>query len=122
MKQVVFDSSFLMAVVENPTTWFEDIVDRVGKFEPVLPECVRSELEELASGQGKKSRSARASLELASGFTPVSCGKAKVDDEIASMALSRGALAATVDSALLRTLKGVHVKVVTLHSGRVALE
>ena len=122
MQQVLFDSSFLMAVVENPTTWFEDMVDGLGKFEPVIPECVKSELEKLARGQGRKSRWARVSLGLAAGFRTFPCGWANVDDEIMSAALSRGAWVATTDSALMRTLKSAHTRVVTLHRGRVALE
>ncbi|MDG6962113.1 MAG: hypothetical protein JRN71_06690 [Nitrososphaerota archaeon] len=43
LRKVIFDSSFLMAVVERPTTWFEDIVDNIGKFQPVLLDCVRDE-------------------------------------------------------------------------------
>ena len=64
--KVIFDSSFLMAVVERPTTWFEDMVDGIGKFEPVLLDCVRQELDKLAAGQGRRARTARASLDLAS--------------------------------------------------------
>ncbi len=121
MEQVVFDSSFLMAVVENPTTWFEDIVDITGKFQPILPECVKSELVKLAASHGKRSRSARVCLELASRFRQVPCGGATVDDEIVSTALSRRASVATTDATLIKTLKGAHVRVVTLHSGRVAI-
>ncbi len=121
MQQVIFDSSFLMAVVENPTTWFEDIVQKAGKFQPVLPACVRDELEKIASGQGKKSRTARVSLDLASKFAIVPCGKARVDDEIVSAALSNGAMVATTDGDLANSLRAVHLKVITLRSGRVDL-
>jgi len=44
LRKVVFDSSFLMAVVETPTTWYEDIVEKVGKFEPVILDCAKAEL------------------------------------------------------------------------------
>jgi rRNA-processing protein FCF1 len=121
LQKVIFDSSFLMAVVESPTTWFEDIVDSIGRFQPVLLSCVREELERLASGQGRRARSARVALELASKFSALPCGKASVDDEIASLALTKGALVATVDSGLLRSLRASHVRVVTLRRGRVSL-
>ncbi len=111
-----------MAVVERPTTWFEDIVESVGRFQPILPECVKSELEKLAASQGKRSRSARICLELASKFEQVPCGGAKVDDEVLSAALSRNASVATTDAKLRESLRAAHVRVVTLHSGRVALE
>lgn len=121
MQAVIFDSSFLMAVVEKPTTWFEDIVDSVGKFEPVLLDCVRDELSKLASGQGRRSRSARVALDLASKFEASPCGEAKVDDEIVSAALSRGAAVATTDADLAGSLRAAHVKVVSLRTGRVAV-
>ena len=121
MQKVIFDSSFLISVVERPTTWFEDIVDGIGRFQPILLDCVRVELEGLASGQGRRARSARAALELAAKFAVAGCGGASVDAEIESSALTTGALVATTDSELSRSLRGVHVKVVTLRSGRVSL-
>lgn len=110
-----------MALVERPTTWFEDIVDGIGKFQPVIPDCVRRELETLASGPGRKSRTARVSLDLASKFMAIPCGGAHVDDEIVSAAVSRGAVVATVDADLVRVLRTAHVMVISLKSGRVAL-
>jgi rRNA-processing protein FCF1 len=111
-----------MAVAENPTTWFEDIVAGVGKFEPVLLDCVRGELDSLATGEGKKARLARVSLDMASRFNGVPCGKAPVDDEIASAALSYPALVATADSGLAASLRASHVTVISLRKGRVNLE
>ena len=121
MQQVIFDSSFLMAVAEDPTTWFEDIVEKVGRFEPALPACVRAELERFASSNGKRSRTARVALTIASRFSPIPCGRAPVDDEIASAAMSNGAFVATTDAALTRTLIAMKVRVVSLSRGRVAL-
>lgn len=118
---MIFDSSFLMAVVESPTTWFEDIVEKVGRIQPLLPECVGAELEKLAAGQGRKARAARVSLDLAAKFSRIPCGGALVDDEVVSAALSRGAMVATVDSDLAQSLLAAHVKVVSLKTGRVAL-
>jgi rRNA-processing protein FCF1 len=122
LRKVIFDSSFLMAVVERPTTWFEDIVDGVGKFQPVLLDCVRTELEGIASGEGKRSRNARVCLELASKFDAAACGGASVDDEIVSAARSTGALVASVDAELLAALKAAHLQAITLRSGRVSLD
>lgn len=121
MPKVIFDSSFLMAVVERPTTWFEDMVDSVGRFQPVLPDCVRTELEKLAAGEGSRARTARVSLELAVKFANMPCGRARVDDEIVSAALSNGALIATTDGELAKSAKAAHVKVVSLRRGRVAI-
>lgn len=109
-----------MAVAENPTMWFQDIIQSLGSFEPVLPACVRDELEQLARGRGKQGRKARVALELAANFVTTSCGKAAVDDEIVSAALTKGAAIATTDSDLALSAKAAHLRVVSLRSGRVA--
>jgi rRNA-processing protein FCF1 len=108
-----------MAVVERPTTWFEDIVERAGRFEPVMLSCVRSELEKLASREGRKSRAARVALELSSNFTTGPCGKATVDDEIVSAAKTQGSFVATTDAELARVLRASHIRVISLSGGRV---
>lgn len=118
---MIFDSSFLMAVAEKPTTWFEDIVDRVGRFEPVLLECVGEELQRLASGKGRKSGTARVALDLSAQFERVSCGGARVDDEIISAASAEGALVATTDAELARAATAVHLGVISLRKGRVGI-
>ena len=119
--KVIFDSSFLMAVAEHPTTWYEDVVGGVGKFEPLLLDCVRRELEMLALGKGKRARAARVGLAMGSAFRTIPCRMTAVDDEIVSAAISNGAMVATMDAALMSTLRGAHVGVVSLRSGRVAL-
>jgi rRNA-processing protein FCF1 len=109
-----------MAVAENPTTWFQDIIQSLGSFEPILPACVRDELSRLAAGRGKQARKARVALELASNFAITLCGRAAVDDEIVSAALTKGAAIATTDSDLALSAKAAHLRVVFLRSGRVA--
>ncbi len=119
MRRVIFDSSFLMAVAEHPTTWYEDMTAMLGKFQPVILDCVEKELERLSSRQGKKGRLAALALELGIGFPVEPCGGAKVDDEIASAALSDGAAVATVDGELSKTMKALGIRVIGLRSGRV---
>jgi len=109
-----------MAVAENPTTWFQDIVQGLGSFEPILPACVRDELSKMALGRGKRARGARVALELAANFATISCGMAAVDDEIVSAALTKEAAIATTDSDLALSAKAAHLRVVLLRSGRVA--
>ena len=121
MTEVVFDSSFLMAVVERPTTWYEDLVDKVGNFQPVLLDCVSAELQKIASGGGNRSRTARVALDLASAFKRLPCGSARVDDEIVSAAAHGEHLIATTDRELARSANAAHIPVVTLRKGRVAL-
>jgi len=121
LQRVIFDSSFLIAVVAKPTTWFEDIIDNVGNFEPVILDCVRAELEKLAAGEGRKSRDARVGLEMASRFKAEPSGMARVDDEIASAARTTGSLVATSDGALARALRASHIKVISLKQGRVSV-
>ena len=119
---VIFDSSFLMAVSDMPTTWREDITEAIGRFDPVLPDCVIEEMERLASRRPSGSRLARVALELGQKFDRVPCGGARVDDEIASLALEMGAKVATMDSQLAKSLKSLHVGVISLKSGRVFLD
>ena len=110
-----------MAVAEKPTTWFEDIVDLVGSFEPVLLDCVRQELEKIALGEGKKGRLARVSLEMAAKFAGAPCGNGAVDDEIISAAKTQSAFVGTSDSGLSDSLRASRVKVISLRGGRVGL-
>jgi rRNA-processing protein FCF1 len=121
LQRVIFDSSFLMAVAEAHTTWSEDMLEEIGRFEPTLLGCVRTELERIAAGGGRKARNARVALSLASKFTEIPCGRAPVDDEIVSAAMSIGALVATSDAALARTLRATKVKVFSLSQRRVVL-
>ena len=110
-----------MAVVERPTPWYEDIVERIGNFQPVLLDCVGDELQRLASGQGRRSRTARVTLDLASTFKRRSCGSARVDDEIVSAAAGGNHLIATTDRELSRSASAARIRVVTLSRGRVGL-
>jgi rRNA-processing protein FCF1 len=110
-----------MAVAENPTSWFQDIVQSLGSFEPTLPACVGDELSKLAAGRGKRARLARVALDLASKFGTIPCGNADVDDEIMSAAMTEGAVVATTDANLALSLKAAHLKVVSLRSGRAVL-
>src|SRR5437870_9006573 len=110
-----------MAIVENPTTWYEDIVERVGKFEPVILDCAKSELDRLARGESKKARYAKLALELTKEFEVERCGGLTVDDEIASYGKGARAIVATLDAALLTRLRKMRVDAITLRSGRVAV-
>jgi rRNA-processing protein FCF1 len=110
-----------MAVSMRPTTWFEDITDAIGRFDPVMLDCVRRELERLASSSGAKSRPARVALELGSLFRSAPCGGASVDDEVVSAALGMKAKVATADVGLATTLKTMRVGVIALRAGRVHL-
>jgi len=121
LRKVLFDSSFLMSVSENPTEWREGIGGLIGSFEPVLLDCVKEELVAISASQGKKAGLAKVALQLAAGFMPGPCGRAKVDDELVSAALGSGAAVATVDRTLTATLRAAHVDVVGLSSGRVRL-
>ena len=121
MRRVIFDSSFLMAVAERPTTWLEDVTTVLGKVEPVILECGKRELLMLSHGTGRKAKLARVALKLAEGFATEPCGGAKVDDEIVSAAVARGAAVATADEELASAMKALGIQVIGLRSGRAAL-
>lgn len=119
MTKVIFDSSFLIAVAEHHTSWFEDITEDIGKLEPVALECILTELEHLTSRGGKKGRAALVAIELSRGFQRAPCGRARPDEEIISAALTMGAAVATADRELTQSLMARHIKVFGLRSGRV---
>ncbi len=109
-----------MAVIETPTTWYEDIVEKVGKFEPVILDCVRDELARVSQEDTKRARYARLAMELTKDFAGGRCGGLSVDDEIASYSESASALVASLDGRLLARLDKLHVGTITLRAGRVA--
>jgi rRNA-processing protein FCF1 len=121
LRKVLFDSSFLIAVIERPTTWYEDITYLVGKFEPTTLDCILDELESLSRRGGKRARYASLARELAEGFAVGRCGKADTDDEIVSYAKTVSAAVATVDGELLSTLRAVGVTGLTLRGGRASI-
>ena len=121
MVEVVFDSSFLMAVVERPTTWFEDMTQALGKVVPVVPECVLDELAKISTREGRRSKVARVAGDLAAGFTKARCSGGSVDDCVIDRARESKGVVATVDRQMVTSLKRARQRVVTLHRGRVAL-
>jgi len=118
---VVFDSSFLMALVEHPTTWLEDMTDLVGKIQPIVLRCTVNELKRISQGNQRRSRTATLALELAKDFAVGESGEGKVDDEMVSYASGERSMVATVDRELIRTLKARKISVLGLRGGRVAL-
>ncbi len=118
---VYFDASFLIAVSETPTSWKDDITDALGRFTPVLLECVEEELKGIAAGAGRRAAMAKVALEISSGFQKARCGGASADDELMSSALSTGGAVATVDRELQESLRAARVKTIGLRSGRTAL-
>ncbi len=120
---VVFDSSFLIAVMERPTPWDQDIVEKMGSFVPVVVASVRDELKRLASTDVRKGRFAALALELLDrgDLSLEPDGGGKPDDEIVSFALKEGAAVATIDSDLAARLRAARVGVITLRGGRVAI-
>lgn len=120
---VLFDTSFLMAVMEHPTSWREDMLERLGSFRPVVIKPVYAELTRLAAGRTRGARYAslakgmvdRGELELQE-----SGGDGPADDELISRALEGGALVATLDNGLIRQLSSSKVPVLRLSGGRVS--
>jgi len=123
-RRVLFDSSFLIAVMERPTSWLEDIIEKVGSFEPVIITPVYAELERLAAGKSRGARYASLAKQLAdSGALKVeNTGGERADEELVSKALDDGALVATVDAALIEQLRASRVGVIRLRGGRVELD
>lgn len=121
MRTVLFDSSFLMAIMEHPTTWYEDILERVGSFKPTVLDVVQQELARVSKGSGKRSRFAALALELSSNFTTVKARSktGKADDELISYAKEKRAMVATIDGELMERLAALKIPIITLRKGRV---
>lgn len=121
MRAILFDSSFLMAVMEHPTTWYEDIVEKSGSFKPTVLDVVQEELASISKGKGKRSRYAALALELTTNFTlaRATSREGRPDDEIISFAKKNRATVATVDGELMERLRALRIPVVTLRRGRV---
>jgi len=122
--KVLLDSSFLIAVMEHPTPWREDMTERVGRFQPVVIQPVYDELVRLSTSKNRASRYASLAKEMvdrgAIGLQQPT-GHGLADDELISLALDENAFVATLDAGLIRQLKAVHVRVVTLSGGRVSI-
>ncbi len=123
-RAVAFDSSFLLAVMERPTPWSEDILEKVGAFTPVVLSSVRNELARLAAAGDKRGSFAKLALSLLEegALCLEPDGGGKPDDEIVSYALKSGAAVATTDSDLAKRLRASRVSpVITLSTGRVSV-
>jgi rRNA-processing protein FCF1 len=123
-RAVAFDSSFLVAVMERPTPWSQDILEKLGAFTPVVLSSVRDELARLAGKGDKTGRYASLALGLIENgsFSLEPDGRGKPDDEIISFALREGAAVATIDSELAERLRASRVgTVITLRGGRVSV-
>lgn len=121
---VAFDSSFLVAVMESPTSWSEDIAEKVGAFTPVVLASVRVELARLTAKGDKRGRFAALAIQLleAGKFSLEPDGGGKPDDEIISFALRERAAVATIDSDLAKRLRASRVQtIITLRGGRVSV-
>ena len=121
MRTVLFDSSFLMAIMEHPTTWYEDILESIGSFKPTVLDVVQRELAMVSKGRGKRSRFAALALELSSNFTTAKTrsSNGKPDDELISYAKEKRAMVATIYGKLIERLAALRVPVITLRQGRV---
>jgi len=123
-RAVAFDSSFLVAVMQHPTPWSEDMLEKVGAFTPVVLSSVRDELARLAGKGDKRGRFAALALKLIEEgtFSLEPDGRGRPDDEIISFALREGAAVATIDSELAERLRASRVQtVITLRGGRVSI-
>ena len=123
-RKVLFDSSFLIAVMEHPTSWEEDLLEKVGGFEGVIILPIYAELVSLADRRERESGFARLALELVDMGRIVleNAGGGQPDDELVSYALSHDALVATVDEALIEQLEAARVGIIRLRGGRVQFD
>ncbi len=123
-RRVLFDSSFLIAVMERPTPWREDMLERLGSFDAVVIDAVYDELVRLSQTGGRAARYASVAKDMVDrGELKLekAVGSGSADDELVSLALGDDAFVATLDKELIRQLKASSVRVVSLSGGRVSL-
>ncbi len=110
-----------MAIMEHPTTWYEDILEGIGSFKPTVLDVVQQELAKVSKGKGRRSRFAALALELSSNFTTAKAWSKNggPDDELISYAKERRATVATIDGELMERLAALKIPIITLRRGRV---
>jgi rRNA-processing protein FCF1 len=109
--------------MERPTSWQDDILEKIGRFEGVIIGPVQVELKRLVERKGREAGFARLALELVDDGTMKldSSGGIRADEELVSYALREGAAVATIDHALIKQLEASHIDVLSLSGGRVDL-
>jgi rRNA-processing protein FCF1 len=92
-RRVLFDSSFVIAILQRPTPWYDDLLEQIGGFEPVVIGPVYEELERLSKGERELSRCAGLAMEL------IERGVLRMDErETTERGMRRGAGADARDS------------------------
>jgi rRNA-processing protein FCF1 len=118
MKEVVFDSSFLLSISEKPTDWERQFTEILGAYTPVILSSVEEELNVIASHKGKRAMMARAALEIAKKFKRFEI-KGKADATIVYYCDSFDAAAATTDKELAEKLIRKKKCVFSIKDGRI---
>lgn len=112
------DSSFLILCVQRGKDYIKLLEEKVGdKIEPVVPGEVVAELQNLASGGGKRSKLAQTALKLAATMEVLEKEfEGEVDEAILRHAERKGYPVVTVDSELLRMLSEKKMEYLTISS------
>lgn len=125
MNEVVFDTNFLMMLVEKPSNIVEDILRILDPVVFEVPSCVMNELSRLSSSRHvKKSKVATLSLEIAKSHMKVIevSNVGSVDDKIVSYARGKANVyIATMDYVLRKRLVRENLKCVTLSNDKIVL-
>ena len=125
MNMIVFDTSFLMMLVEKRSYIVEEIIKLLDPVKFEVPTCVIQELQMIMSSKAvKKSKNATLALRIAeSKMTKVDASrKGSVDDKIISCARGRNdVFVATMDYALRKRLMMENLKCITLSNDKVVL-
>ena len=125
MNEVIFDTNFLMLLVEKPSNIVEDIFRILDPVVLEVPSCVMDELIRLSSSKHvKKSKIATLSIEIAKSHMKVievSSG-GSVDDKIVTYARGKAnVFIATMDYELRKRLMRENLKCVTLSNNKIVL-
>ena len=124
-RKVLFDSSFLIAVMEHPTPWQGDITGEGGRIRRGRPAARLRRAQAARGKEGEAVEVRRSSQSVWSTRERFGWSRpegTRADEELVSHALREGAVVATIDGELIATARGpAHVEVLSLGSGRVEM-
>ena len=123
--EIICDTSFLIALVSNPTKCLDKVENEIGKLKFIVPTFVLDELDSIEKKSGpKKSMIANTAIRISKlKFEIKDIGKSKnVDKDILNYATrNRRFGVATLDGILLNRLKMAEITTITLSKNKMII-
>lgn len=111
--KAILDTNMLLAIGQFKADIFGEL-EKLG-YEPVIPSCVRQELEKISLGRTKHAKAARLAINLlAIKKARYAEAEGPVDRAILKLAKEKGYSVATNDRALILRLKAAGIEVIRM--------